>query len=217
MDYLSKRSSTSEFPPSAPTGLAVFPKLNPSLTACFTVLTLKKPGDYWRSSFLPPHLLRGIGGWSFIGLSVNDVPRMIHLNWWRTFCGFSGNQEMIRSSMVIAKLPSIASLQLELFFRIANSGGATRSLVPRKLDPPETFNAIANDELRLTEFHVVTRVVEVRGECIVTIEDVLYIFGLPIDGKPVMGRTDNIESLLDEQCMACFGRKPGRMIDLNRI
>ncbi|MED6217502.1 hypothetical protein PIB30_018312, partial [Stylosanthes scabra] len=41
---------------------------------------------------------------------------------------------------------------------------ARRSLIPRKLDPPETFNEIANDELCSTEFNVVTRVGEVKGQ-----------------------------------------------------
>ncbi|MED6107437.1 hypothetical protein PIB30_014048 [Stylosanthes scabra] len=40
---------------------------------------------------------------------------------------------------------------------------ARRSLVPRKLDPPETFNAITDHELRSTGFDVVTKVGEVRG------------------------------------------------------
>ncbi|MED6173182.1 hypothetical protein PIB30_056875 [Stylosanthes scabra] len=40
---------------------------------------------------------------------------------------------------------------------------ASRSLVPQKLDPPEIFNAVANDELRFTGLDVITRVGEVRG------------------------------------------------------
>ncbi|QHO54782.1 uncharacterized protein DS421_3g59810 [Arachis hypogaea] len=47
------------------------------------------------------------------------------------------------------------------------------------------------------------------GEVMVTLEDVSYILGLPINGEPVTGRTDSSHQFLVENCIACFGRKPG--------
>lgn len=46
------------------------------------------------------------------------------------------------------------------------------------------------------------------GEATITLEDVAYIYGLPIDGKPVMGRTFNgIENLIST-CDKLLGSVP---------
>ncbi|KAL4315296.1 hypothetical protein AHAS_Ahas15G0170900 [Arachis hypogaea] len=47
------------------------------------------------------------------------------------------------------------------------------------------------------------------GEVRVTLEDVSYILGLPINGEPITGRSDSSHQFLVENCIACFGRKPG--------
>ncbi|RYR21076.1 hypothetical protein Ahy_B03g066322 [Arachis hypogaea] len=47
------------------------------------------------------------------------------------------------------------------------------------------------------------------GEVTVTLEDVSYILGLPINGEAVTGRSDSSHQFLVENCIACFGREPG--------
>ncbi|KAL1348887.1 hypothetical protein AAHE18_07G112700 [Arachis hypogaea] len=108
-----------------------------------------------------------------------------------------------------------------------------RNLFPRKLDPLDTFNEIAAVTLALTRFQHVSRVGEMRGhsvllsalverwrpethtfhlpvgEVTVTLEDVSYILGLPINGKAITGRLDSSHQFLVENCIACFGREPG--------
>ncbi|RYR74272.1 hypothetical protein Ahy_A02g008922 [Arachis hypogaea] len=110
---------------------------------------------------------------------------------------------------------------------------ATRNLLSRKLDPPDTFNEVAAVTLASTGFQHVSRVGEMRGhsallsalvecwrpethtfhlpvgEVMVTLENVSYILGLPINGEPVTGRTDSSHQFLVENCIACFGREPG--------
>ncbi|QHO33794.1 uncharacterized protein DS421_9g261390 [Arachis hypogaea] len=47
------------------------------------------------------------------------------------------------------------------------------------------------------------------SEVIVTLEDVSYILGLPVDREPVNGRSDSSHQFLVENCITCFGREPG--------
>ncbi|KAL4314210.1 hypothetical protein AHAS_Ahas15G0062300 [Arachis hypogaea] len=47
------------------------------------------------------------------------------------------------------------------------------------------------------------------GEVTVTLEDVTYILGLPVNGEPVTGRLDSRHQFLVENCIACFGRELG--------
>ncbi|KAL4276736.1 hypothetical protein AHAS_Ahas20G0237000 [Arachis hypogaea] len=42
----------------------------------------------------------------------------------------------------------------------------------------------------------------------VTMEDVTYILGLPVNGEPVTGKSDSSHQFLVENCIACFGREP---------
>ncbi|KAL4393870.1 hypothetical protein AHAS_Ahas02G0095200 [Arachis hypogaea] len=110
---------------------------------------------------------------------------------------------------------------------------AIRNLLPRKLDPLDTFNEVAAVALALTEFQHVLRVGEMRGhsallnalvkrwrsetrtfhlpigEVTVTLEDVSYILGLPINGEAITDRSDSSHQFLVENCIACFGREPG--------
>ncbi|QHO33888.1 uncharacterized protein DS421_9g262240 [Arachis hypogaea] len=107
-----------------------------------------------------------------------------------------------------------------------------RNLLPRKLDPPDTFNEVAAAALALTGFQLVSRVSEMRGhsallsalverwrpethtfhlsvgEVTVTLEDVSYILDLPINGEAIIGRSDSSHQFLVENYMACFGREP---------
>ncbi|RYR43497.1 hypothetical protein Ahy_A08g039899 isoform E [Arachis hypogaea] len=46
------------------------------------------------------------------------------------------------------------------------------------------------------------------GEVTVTLEDVAYIFGLPIDGEAVSGWTDSSGYFVQSQSHAIFGREP---------
>ncbi|XP_072084287.1 protein MAIN-LIKE 1-like [Arachis hypogaea] len=108
-----------------------------------------------------------------------------------------------------------------------------RNLLLRKLDPPDTFNEVAAVALALTRFQHVSRVGEIRcqsallsaleerwrpktytfhlpvGKVTVTLKDVSYILGLPINGEAVTGRSDSSHQFLVENCIACFGREPG--------
>ncbi|XP_016185377.1 serine/threonine-protein phosphatase 7 long form homolog [Arachis ipaensis] len=110
---------------------------------------------------------------------------------------------------------------------------AIRNLLSRKLDSPDTFNKIAAAALALTGFEHVSQVGEIRGhssllsalverwrpethtfhlpvgEVTVTLEDVSYILGLPINGEAVTGRSDSSHQFLVDNCIACFGREPG--------
>ncbi|XP_072084607.1 serine/threonine-protein phosphatase 7 long form homolog [Arachis hypogaea] len=114
-----------------------------------------------------------------------------------------------------------------------NGGCAIRNLLPRKLDSPDTFNEVAAATLALIGFQHVLRVGEMRGhsallsalvecwrpethtfhlpvrEVTVTLEDVSYILGLPINGEAVAGRSDSSHQFLVGNCIACFGREPG--------
>ncbi|XP_016195952.1 serine/threonine-protein phosphatase 7 long form homolog [Arachis ipaensis] len=47
------------------------------------------------------------------------------------------------------------------------------------------------------------------GEVTVTLEDVSYILGLPINGEAVTGKSDSSHQFLVENCIACFAREPG--------
>ncbi|QHN91880.1 uncharacterized protein DS421_17g578830 [Arachis hypogaea] len=76
---------------------------------------------------------------------------------------------------------------------------AIRNLLSRKLDPPDTFN----ERPETHTFHLPV------GEVTVTLEDVSYILGLPINGEAVTGRSDSSHEFLVENCIACFGREPG--------
>ncbi|XP_025612089.1 serine/threonine-protein phosphatase 7 long form homolog [Arachis hypogaea] len=108
-----------------------------------------------------------------------------------------------------------------------------RNLLPKKFDPSDTFNEVAVAALALTGFQPVSRVGEMRGhsallsalvecwrlethtfhlpvgEVTVTLEDVSYILGLPVNREAVTGRSDSSHQFLVENCMACFGREPG--------
>ncbi|RYR23592.1 hypothetical protein Ahy_B03g068798 [Arachis hypogaea] len=46
------------------------------------------------------------------------------------------------------------------------------------------------------------------GEVTMVLEDVARIIGLPIDGEPVSGLTDNNSNFLQSQIIAIFGREP---------
>ncbi|XP_016195986.1 protein MAIN-LIKE 1-like [Arachis ipaensis] len=109
---------------------------------------------------------------------------------------------------------------------------ANRNLLPRKLNPSDTFNEVAAAALEFTGFQHVSRVGEMRGhsallsalverwqpethtfhlpvgEVTVTLEDVAYILGLPINGEAVTGRSDSSHQFFVENCIACFGREP---------
>ncbi|RYR28682.1 hypothetical protein Ahy_B01g052829 [Arachis hypogaea] len=43
----------------------------------------------------------------------------------------------------------------------------------------------------------------------ITLEDVIHLLGLSVNGDPVIGRTDSSHQFLVENCIACFGREPG--------
>ncbi|QHN91897.1 uncharacterized protein DS421_17g578980 [Arachis hypogaea] len=47
------------------------------------------------------------------------------------------------------------------------------------------------------------------GEVTVTLEDVNYILGLPINGEAVTDRSDSSHQFLAENCIVCFSREPG--------
>ncbi|RYR07212.1 hypothetical protein Ahy_B05g074523 [Arachis hypogaea] len=47
------------------------------------------------------------------------------------------------------------------------------------------------------------------GEVTVTLEDVIHILGLQVNGEPVMSRSDSSYQFLVDNCIACFGRQPG--------
>ncbi|QHO20187.1 uncharacterized protein DS421_11g335700 [Arachis hypogaea] len=107
------------------------------------------------------------------------------------------------------------------------------NLLPRKLDPPDTFNERAAEALALTGFQHVLRIGEMRGhsvllsalverwrpethtfhlpvgEVMVTLEDVIHILGLQVNGEPVTVRSDSSYQFLVDNCVACFGRQPG--------
>ncbi|RYR33875.1 hypothetical protein Ahy_A10g048540 [Arachis hypogaea] len=46
------------------------------------------------------------------------------------------------------------------------------------------------------------------SEVIVTLEDVTYIFGLPVNGEPVTRRSNSSHQFLVENCIAFSGREP---------
>ncbi|XP_015973254.1 serine/threonine-protein phosphatase 7 long form homolog [Arachis duranensis] len=109
---------------------------------------------------------------------------------------------------------------------------ANRNLLPRKLDPPELWHPAVDQALRTTGFYHVSRVGQIRGhsallsalverwrpethtfvlpvgEVTVTQEDVLHIFGLPIEGEVVTGWTDSSQDFLVNHSMAIFGSEP---------
>ncbi|QHO16698.1 uncharacterized protein DS421_10g305790 [Arachis hypogaea] len=107
-----------------------------------------------------------------------------------------------------------------------------RNLLVRKLDPPQTWNPMVENYLRATGFYHVSKIGIIHGfhpllsalverwrpethtfvmpvdEITVTLEDVAYIFGLPIDGEAVSGWTDNSADFVRSQSYAIFGREP---------
>ena len=46
------------------------------------------------------------------------------------------------------------------------------------------------------------------GEATITLEDVAYIYGLPIDGPPVIGRTYTKRPIIEELCNSLLGKVP---------
>ncbi|QHO58911.1 uncharacterized protein DS421_3g94610 [Arachis hypogaea] len=42
-----------------------------------------------------------------------------------------------------------------------------------------------------------------------TLKDVSYIFGLPVNGEPITGRSDSSHQFLVENCITCFGQESG--------
>ncbi|QHO31416.1 uncharacterized protein DS421_8g241420 [Arachis hypogaea] len=107
-----------------------------------------------------------------------------------------------------------------------------RNLIVRKLDLPQTWNPMVENYLRATGFYHVSKIGVIRGfhpllvalverwrpethtfvlpvgEVTVTLEDVAYIFGLPIDGEAVSGWTDSSGDFVQSQSHAIFGREP---------
>ncbi|QHN99008.1 uncharacterized protein DS421_13g394180 [Arachis hypogaea] len=109
-----------------------------------------------------------------------------------------------------------------------------RNLLPHKLDQPETWHPDGDQVLRTTEFYQLSIVglgiirgysamlaalverwrpkthmfVISVGEITVTLEDMLYIFGLPIDEEVVTGLTDSSHDFLITQNLAIFGSEP---------
>ncbi|QHO56574.1 Putative oligosaccharide biosynthesis protein [Arachis hypogaea] len=53
-----------------------------------------------------------------------------------------------------------------------------------------------------------TYVCNASGKVTVTLEDVLHIFGLPIDGEVVTGWTDSSHDFLVTHCLAIFDNEP---------
>ncbi|KAL4327926.1 hypothetical protein AHAS_Ahas13G0148900 [Arachis hypogaea] len=47
------------------------------------------------------------------------------------------------------------------------------------------------------------------GEVTMTLENMTHILGLPINGEPVISRTDSSHQFFVENCFTCFGREPG--------
>ncbi|RYR75598.1 hypothetical protein Ahy_A01g000157 [Arachis hypogaea] len=102
-------------------------------------------------------------------------------------------------------------------------------LLPCKLDQPETWHSTVDQALRTSEFYQVSRVGVIRGnfamlsalverwqpeintfvmlvcEVTVTLEEVLHIYGLPIDREVVIGWTDSSHDFLVTQSLAIFG------------
>ncbi|RYR69531.1 hypothetical protein Ahy_A03g016087 [Arachis hypogaea] len=109
---------------------------------------------------------------------------------------------------------------------------ANRNLLPRKLNQPETWHSTVDQALRTTRSYQLLRVGVIRGhfamlsalverwrskthtfvmpidEVTVTLEDVLHIFGPPIDGEVVTGWTDSSHDFLVTQSLAIFGSEP---------
>ncbi|QHO50166.1 uncharacterized protein DS421_1g20310 [Arachis hypogaea] len=107
-----------------------------------------------------------------------------------------------------------------------------RNLLVRKLDPPQTWNAMVENYLRATGFYHVLRIGVIRGfhpmlaalverwrpqthtfilpigEVTVTLEDVAHIFDLPIDGEPVSGWTNSSSDFVQSHGIEIFGRQP---------
>ncbi|RYR74067.1 hypothetical protein Ahy_A02g008670 isoform A [Arachis hypogaea] len=46
-------------------------------------------------------------------------------------------------------------------------------------------------------------------EVTVTLEDVSYILGFPVNGKSITGRSDSSHQFLVENCITCFSPEPG--------
>ncbi|RYQ98527.1 hypothetical protein Ahy_B07g086260 [Arachis hypogaea] len=65
------------------------------------------------------------------------------------------------------------------------------------------LSALAKWRLETHIFHLLV------GKVTVTLEDVTYILGLPVNGDPVTGRSDSSHQFLVENCIACFSREPG--------
>ncbi|QHO38296.1 hypothetical protein S245_012686 [Arachis hypogaea] len=97
---------------------------------------------------------------------------------------------------------------------------------------PETWHSVVDQTLRTTGFYHISRVEQIRGhsallsalverwrlethsfvlpagEVIVTLENVLHIFGLPIVGEAVTNWIDSSQDFLVNQSMAIFGSEP---------
>ncbi|KAL4381882.1 hypothetical protein AHAS_Ahas04G0177900 [Arachis hypogaea] len=109
---------------------------------------------------------------------------------------------------------------------------ANRNLLPLKLDQPETWHPAIDQALQTTRFYQLSKVEVIRGhfallyalverwrpethmfvmpvgEVIVTMEDVLHIFGLPIDKEVVSDWIDSSHDFLVTQSFAIFGSEP---------
>ncbi|KAL4294127.1 hypothetical protein AHAS_Ahas18G0197000 [Arachis hypogaea] len=112
------------------------------------------------------------------------------------------------------------------------TGNINKNLLPRKVDQAEAWHPAVEVALRTTGFYQLSRVGEIRGhsamltalverwqpethtfvmlvgEVTVTLEDVLHLFGLPIDGEVVTGWTDSSHNFLVTQSLAIFGSEP---------
>lgn len=53
------------------------------------------------------------------------------------------------------------------------------------------------------------------GEATITLEDVAYIYGLPINGRVVTGRTFSSPTTVSEVCLELLGKEPQQGIDCN--
>ncbi|RYR63068.1 hypothetical protein Ahy_A04g020858 [Arachis hypogaea] len=99
------------------------------------------------------------------------------------------------------------------------SAHANINILSRKLDQPETWHPEIDQALQTTGFYQLSRVGVIRGHSTMlaafverwqlkTLEDVLHIFSLPIDGEVVTGWTNSSHDFLVTQSLAIFGSKP---------
>ncbi|RYQ86262.1 hypothetical protein Ahy_B10g105943 [Arachis hypogaea] len=100
-----------------------------------------------------------------------------------------------------------------------------RTLMCDHLKPPDPYNQIVESQLRETEFYYVSQIGVIQcqsaminalierwrsethtfhfpvGECVVTLEDVVVILGLPTNGLPVTGPTMSSFEALEAECL----------------